>query len=144
MANVVTLGLASIEFGASANALASLGLTYQDSCSVSQDDPETTSFYAEEEDDPIEITERPGAIRASFQVMDPTAALAAKAGTSEEGVLKITPKKGLSITFNRAKISYKLDGQYGRGGLFLVTVNAIALKPTTGNKITVAAVANNG
>ncbi len=135
MANVVTLGLASITFAGS-----SLGLTYQDSCIVSQDDPETTEFYAEEEDEPIEITQRPGAIRANFQVMDPTATLAAKAGTSEEGVLVITPKKGLAITFNRAKVSYKLDGQYGRGGLFLISVSAIALKPTTGNKITVAAV----
>lgn len=139
MSNVVTLGLASITFGGT-----SLGLTYQDSCTVSQDDPETTEFYAEEEDDPIEITERPGAIRANFQVMDPTAALAAKAGTSEEGVLVITPKKGLAITFNRAKLTYKLDGQYGRGGLFLVSVSAIALKPQTGNKITVAAVQQSG
>lgn len=139
MSNVVTLGLASITFGGTP-----LGLTYQDSCAVSQDDPETTEFYAEEEDDPIEITERPGAIRANFQVMDPTAALAAKAGTSEEGVLVITPKKGLAITFNRAKVTYKLDGQYGRGGLFLVSVSAIALKPQTGNKITVAAVQQSG
>jgi hypothetical protein len=76
--------------------------------------------------------------------MDPTAALAAKAGTSEEGVLVITPKKGLAITFNRAKVTYKLDGQYGRGGLFLVSVSAIALKPETGNKITVAAVQQSG
>ena len=136
----VTLGLAEIKFGATAEAAKSLGLTYQDSCTVSQDDPETTEFYAEEEDDPIEITERPGAIRATFQVMDPTAELAQKAGTSEEGVLTIKPKKGLQITFNRAKISYKLDGQYGRGGLFLITVNAVALKPATGNKITVSAV----
>lgn len=140
MANTVTLGLAEIKFGATAQEAASLGLTYQDSCTVSQDDPETTEFYAEEEDDPIEITERPGAIRATFQIMDPTAALAQKAGTIEEGVLIIKPKKGLQITFNRAKISYKLDGQYGRGGLFLITVNAVALKPATGNKITVAAV----
>lgn len=142
MANTVTLGLAEIKFGATAQAATSLGLTYQDSCTVSQDDPETTEFYAEEEDDPIEITERPGAIRATFQIMDPTAALAQKAGTSEEGVLTIKPKKGLQITFNRAKVSYKLDGQYGRGGLFLITVNAVALKPETGNKITVAAVSN--
>lgn len=141
MANVVTLGLASIQFGASASALASLGLTYQDSCQVSQDDPETQEFYAEEEDDPIEITERAGAIRANFSVMDPTATLAAKAGTTEEGVLVITPKKGLKITFNRAKISYKLNGQYGRGGLMLVDISAVALKPTSGNKITVEAVA---
>lgn len=140
MSKVVTLGLASIKFGASASSLAALGLTYQDSCTVSQDDPETTEFYAEEEDDPIEITERPGAIRCNFQIMDPTAALAQKAGTSEEGVLEITPKKGLKLTFNRAKVSYKLDGQYGRGGLFLVNVSAVALKPATGNKITVAAV----
>lgn len=136
MANVVTLGLASITFAGNA-----LGLTYQDSCQVSQDDPETQEFYAEEEDDPIEITERAGAIRATFSVMDPTAALAAKAGTTEEGVLVITPKKGLKITFNRAKVSYKLNGQYGRGGLMLVDISAVALKPTTGNKITVEAVA---
>lgn len=134
------MGLASIKFGAAAGSLASLGLTYQDSCTVSQDDPETTEFYAEEEDDPIEIIQRPGAIRATFQVMDPDATLAAKAGTSEEGILEITPKKGLKLTFNRAKVSYKLDGQYGRGGLFLVNVSAIALKPASGNKITVAAV----
>ncbi len=142
MSNVVTLGLSSIKFGAAAESLATLGLTYQDSCTVSQDDPETTEFYAEEEDDPIEIMERPGAIRAFFQIMDPTAALAQKAGTSEEGILEITPKKGLKITFNRAKLSYKLGGQYGRGGLFLITCTAVALKPSSGNKITVAAVAS--
>ena len=140
MSRVVTLGLASIKFGSAAGSLATLGLTYQDSCTVSQDAPETTEFYAEEEDDPIEIIQRAGAIRANFQVMDPDATLAAKAGTSEEGILEITPKKGLKLTFNRAKVSYKLDGQYGRGGLFLVNVSAIALKPASGNKITVAAV----
>lgn len=141
MSNVVTLGLASVKFGAAAGSLATLGLTYQDSCTVSQDDPQTTEFYAEEEDDPIEIIERAGVIRANFSVMDPDATLAAKAGTTEEGILEITPKKGLKITFNRAKVSYKLNGQYGRGGLMLVDVSAVALKPASGDKITVAAVA---
>lgn len=135
MANVVTLGLASITFNGKP-----LGLTYQDSCTVSQDDPESTEFYAEEEDDPIEIIEKPGAIRAQWQVMDPTPDLVTKAGTSEEGPLVITPKKGLAVTFNRAKVSYKLDGQYGRGGLFLMGISAVALKPETGNKLTVTPV----
>jgi len=134
MANIVTLGLSKITFEGE-----QLGLTYQDTCQVTQDDPETTEFYAEEEDDPIEIIERPGAIKCTFSVMDPTATLAAKAGSSEEGVLVITPKKGLQITFNRARVTYKLDGQYGRGGLMLVNVTATALLPTDGTtkKITV-------
>ena len=135
MSKVVTLGLKSITFNGSA-----LGLTYQDSCTVSQDDPETTEFYAEEEEDPIEITTKAGAIKCTFQVMDPDADLVKKAGTSEEGPLVITPKKGIAITFNRAKVTYKLSGQYGRGGLFLMEVSAIALKPASGDKITAAAV----
>ena len=53
-----TIGLSKIEVGAIAEDggmtryLRVLGYTYQDPCTMTQEDPETTDHYAEEVDDP--------------------------------------------------------------------------------------------
>lgn len=47
------------------------GLTYEDTCKMSQEDPETTEFYAEEEDDPVETIEKQGKITFTFSIMNP-------------------------------------------------------------------------
>lgn len=63
---VYTIGLAKIEVGDMAaggdmgTSLASLGYTYQDTCRMTQEDPETTDHYAEEVDDPVVSISRGG------------------------------------------------------------------------------------
>ena len=37
---------------------------------MSQEDPEVTEFYAEEEDDPVETVEKQGKITFSFSIMN--------------------------------------------------------------------------
>lgn len=74
MATLVTLGLSKIlgkqgeptklEFVETDYKV--FGLTYEDTCKMSQEDPETTEFYAEEEDDPVETIEKQGKITFTF------------------------------------------------------------------------------
>lgn len=61
-----TIGLSKIEVGAIAEdggmgeTLDVLGYTYQDTCTMTQEDPETTDHYAEEVDDPVISISRGG------------------------------------------------------------------------------------
>lgn len=79
MANLVTLGLSKIlgkqgeptKLDFAETGYTAFGLTYEDTCKMSQEDPETTEFYAEEEDDPVETIEKQGKITFTFSIMNP-------------------------------------------------------------------------
>ena len=66
MATLVTLGLSKIlgkvgeptALNFTETGYTAFGLTYEDTCKMSQEDPEVTEFYAEEEDDPVETVEK--------------------------------------------------------------------------------------
>jgi len=156
---VVTLGLAKIEVGAIAGDggmgtdLATLGYTYQDSCTMTQDDPEETEHYAEEVDDPIVVKRRKGKTTFAFQIMDPDVdtLVAVLGGTKTttgeapdevdtwnapdkvptiEKSLRITPEEGLQIDIPRGSITAKINGTFSKTGIFLIDVSVTPLKPT--------------
>ena len=154
MATLVTLGLSKI-LGKTGEPSAcdfaetgytAFGLTYQDTCQMSQEDPETTEFYAEEEDDPIEISEKQGKITFSFSIMNPELTTLSRLfggtvssdiyahpdtiGNVEESLI-IVPKKGLKFQIPRAKLVSKINGEFSKKGIFLIEVTATVLKPAT-------------
>ena len=50
-----------------------LGYTYQDTCTLSEEDPETNEFYAEEVDDPIFVSDpKDGKITLTFSIPNPS------------------------------------------------------------------------
>ena len=149
MATLVTLGLSEIlgktgepaagdfaETGYSA-----FGLTYEDTCKMSQDDPETTEFYAEEEDDPVESIDKQGKITFTTltrlfggTVASDVYAYPDTVSTVEESVI-IKPRKGLKFQVPRMKLVSKINGEFSKKGLLLIEVTGTVLKPqTTGLK----------
>ena len=158
MATLVTLGLSEI-LGKNSEPSAgdfqetgysNFGLTYEDTCKMSQDDPETTEFYAEEEDDPVESIEKQGKITFAFSIMNPDLTTLTRlfGGTVasdvyaypdtvsmvEESVI-IKPRKGLMFQVPRMKLVSKINGEFSKKGLLLIEVTGTVLKPqTTGLK----------
>lgn len=126
------------------------GLTYQDTAKMNEEDGEETEFYAEEEDDPIEVITKAGKVTFDFSIMDPTLEVLkrlfggeiaadiwaypdAKADVEES--LIIIPKKGIKFQVPRAKIKAKFNGEFSKKGLLLLEVTATVMKPqTTGLK----------
>ena len=154
MATLVTLGLSKIlgkvgeptvgNFNEEGYSV--FGLTYEDTCTMSQDAPETTEFYAEEEDDPVEITEKQGKITFAFSIMNPELetlkrlfggeiasdvyAYPDAVNTVEESVI-ILPRKGLKFQVPRMKLTAKINGEFSKKGLLLIEVTGTVLKPNT-------------
>lgn len=148
---LITIGLASIKVadiladGATGTTFAALGYTYENTCKFSEADPETTSFYAEEVDDAIDTSEKPGETKLNFSIANPDVdTLVAVFGGTKVGnawhapdtkptiekSIEITPKKGLKFTICRAKMTAKLNADFSRKGLFLVEVSCTILQPT--------------
>ena len=171
MATLVTLRLCQIEGKNSEPSAAdfqetgysNFGLTYEDTCKMSQDDPETTEFYAEEEDDPVESIEKQGKITFAFSIMNPDLTTLTRlfggtvasniyaypdtVATVEESVI-IKPKKGLKFQVPRMKLVSKINGEFSKKGLLLIEVTGTVMKPnTTGLKklyVTQVAASNSG
>ena len=152
MATLVTLGLSKILGKAGEPTTADFaetgytpyGLTYEDTCKFSQDDPTENEFNAEEEDDPVEIYSVPGKTTFTFSIMNPDLALLSRlfggtvasdvwaypdaVGSVEESVI-IVPKKGLKFLVPRMKLVAKINGEFSKKGLLLVEVTGTVLKP---------------
>jgi hypothetical protein len=150
-----TIGLASIEVGDIAadggmgQSLAQLGLTYQDTCKMTTEDPETTDFYAEEVDDPVFSMSRAGKTTFAFSIMNPELVTLQKlmggtiTGTGDaakwsppdtmpiiEQSVRITPQQGLKYEIPRLKIVAKVNAEFSKKALLLVEVVGTVLKPT--------------
>ena len=154
MATLVTLGLSEILGKAGEPAAgdfaetgyAAFGLTYEDTCTMSQEDPETNEFYAEEEDDPVEISEKQGKILFNFSIMNPELTTLTRlfggtvanniyaypdaVSSIEESVI-IKPRKGLKFQVPRMKLVSKINGEFSKKGLLLIEVQGTVLKPAT-------------
>jgi hypothetical protein len=155
MADVYTLGLAKIEIGNIAEdggmgtTLAAWGQTLQGTCNITQDDPETNEFFAEELDDPVVSISKRGKTTLAFSIMNPDlAALANTLGGTVTGEapnqkwnapngiptieksVKVTPQQGHIWEFPRMKISAKINGSFSRENLFVIEVTGTALTPT--------------
>lgn len=152
---LVTLGLSKIEVGAigldgaMGTTLATLGLTYQDTCKMTQDDPEMTEHYAEEQDDPVVSTARGGKTAFNFSIMDadlqvlktllggdisgtgPTEKWTApvKLPIIEKSVV-ITPEQGLQFEIPRMRLVSKINAEFSKKGIMLIEVAGTVLTPT--------------
>lgn len=154
MATLVTLGLSKILGKAGEpskldfveTGYTPFGLTYEDTCKMSQEDPEPTDFYAEEEDDPIETIYKQGKTTFTFSIMNPDLTTLKRlfggeiatdiwsypdtVNTVEESVI-ILPKKGLKFQIPRMKLISKINGDFSKKGLLLIEVTGTVMKPET-------------
>lgn len=153
--SVVTLGLTKIEVGAIAadgdmgTSLNTLGYTYQDTCKMTQDDPETTEHYAEEVDDPIVSSSRAGKTKFAFSIMDADLTVlqtllggeTTGAGNAQkwsapdkllviEKSVRITPEQGLKFEVPRMKLVSKINAEFSKKGILLIDVTGMVLQPT--------------
>jgi hypothetical protein len=160
METVYTIGLSKIEVGNIAgdggmgNALAQLGYTNKDSCSLTQEDPEKTDFFAEEVDDAVVSISRGGKTTFNFAVMSPDVNVLASllGGTVVAGgggdpdvwnapdsipviekSVRITPNQGLVFEIPRMNIVAKINGQFSKSNVFVVEVTGTVLQPTKAN-----------
>lgn len=152
----VTLGLSAIlakdeELKAASDAFkedsyTAYGLTYEDTCNMSQEDGETTEFYAEEEDEAIDEITKQGKTTFNFSLMDPTLDSLKRLFGGEitekiwgypdtvaevEASIIIKPRKGLSFHISRGKVKAKFNGQFSKKGLMLLEISVTVMKPTT-------------
>jgi hypothetical protein len=155
MADVYTLGLAKIEVGDIAadggmgTTLAILGQTLQGTCNITQDDPETNEFFAEELDDAVVSISKRGKTTIAFSIMNPDTTVLQKtlggtvSGTGDaakwsapksmpviEKSVKITPQQGLVWEFPRVQITGKINGSFSRDNVFVIEVTGTVLQPT--------------
>lgn len=157
-----TIGLSKIEVGAIAEdsgmgeTLDVLGYTYQDTCKMTQEDPETTDHYAEEVDDPVISISRGGKTNFNFSIMNPSVTVLADllggVGTPGTGStpdkweapdkipvveksVRITPEQGLKFEIPRMKLVSKINATFSKSGILLIEVAGTVLQPTkTGTK----------
>jgi hypothetical protein len=152
--DVYTLGLSKIEIGDikedgdMGETLTVWGQTLQGTCNVSQEDPETNDFYAEELDDPAVSISRRGKTTLAFSIMNPDLEVLQKSfgGTITgegsaakwnapaqlaviEKSVRVTPQMGLIWQFPRMKINAKINGQFSRENIFAIEVSGLALQP---------------
>ena len=148
---VVTLGLSKIEVGdigadgGMGTSLSTLGLTYQDTCTMTQDDAETTEHYAEELDDPVVSISKAGKTNFAFSIMNADVDTLVKLlggkknGTSWEAPatlptieksVRITPQQGLKFEIPRMKLVAKINATFSKSGILLLEVTGTVLAPT--------------
>lgn len=160
---IYTLGLSKIEVGAIASDggmaadadLATLGYTYQDTCKMTQEEPETTEHYAEEVDDPVVSTSRGGKTLFDYSIMNPSVLVMADllGGTGTEGngettqdkweapdklpvvekSVRITPEQGLKFDIPRMKLVSKINADFSKKGILLIEVSGTVMQPTKAN-----------
>jgi hypothetical protein len=155
MSEIRSIGLAHIKLGAIANdggmgqSLSILGVTYQDTADLTQEDPEITNIMSEENDEPEEVIEVKGAKKLKFSIMnfDPDVMVRVLGGTSTgsapnkiwsapiaadpiELSIDILTKRNVSILIPRAKITAKLNMQFRKKGVTLIDIVATILTPT--------------
>lgn len=148
MASIATFGLSKIEvkkMSEEEESYKTLGMTYQDSCTLTQNDPEVVDHYAEESDVPVVSRSKGGKVILAFSVMDADVDTLTElmGGTKDETTgawnapdaapnmelsIRVTPKAGLQIEIPRASVVAKLNGGFSRSSIFLVSVTATVLK----------------
>lgn len=154
---IYTLGLSKIEVGAIAadggmgTTLDTLGYTYQDTCKMTQEDPETTDHYAEEVDDPVVSTSRGGKTNFNFSLMNPSVVVMADllGGKATEGTgstqdkweapdkiptveksVRITPEQGLKFEIPRMKLVSKINADFSKKGILLIEIAGQVMQPS--------------
>lgn len=153
---VYTIGLSKIEVGPIAadggmgDELEVLGYTHQDTCTMTQEDPETTDHYAEEVDDPVVSVSRGGKTNFAFSIMNPSVKVLEEllGGTATEGAegqpdtweapdkmpvversVKISPEQGLAFEIPRLRMTSKINAQFSKSGILLIEVAGTVMQP---------------
>lgn len=157
MANVTALGLSKIEVaeidsatGLFTGDFTTLGKTYENTCNLTEEDPEETEFYCEEEDDPQETISKRGKTTLNFSIMNANAKAMSeifggtyteKTGATpafweapdqlveKEKYVRITPRIGGVLEIRRLKMRAKINAEYSKQGLFLVEVTGTVMTP---------------
>lgn len=147
-----------------ANAMVQVGYTNEGSSTFDQAEPETTSFYAEEIDQPVDESSKLGEITYTFELMNPdidsikelfggnisysTGAVAGEvdddavigvSGTFQkiEKSVYLEPKQGFKhIVIPRASVKARFNGAMQKSGLFMITVVVTPLPLTLANGTT--------
>ena len=147
MAKVTALGLSKIEVadidpatGLAKGEYSTLGKTYENTCKLTEDDPEETEFYCEEEDDPQETISKRGKTKLAFSTIF-GGTYTEKTGEAPafwespdqlvevEKYVKITPRIGGVVEIRRLKMRAKVNADYSKKGLFLVEVSGTVMTP---------------
>lgn len=152
MAEIRSFGLDYIKVGAVEQfvAMAILGVTYQDTADMVQDDDDETEHYSEENDDPELVLTTIGVKTLKWTIMDVapdtlvkvlggsvvTADLkdtwnAPATSVNIEKAIEVKTKDGTVIRIARAKITAKVNFQFRKKGILVVAVTARVLKPST-------------
>lgn len=150
-----SIGLLSIEIGDIAGdggmgtSLAALGVTVQDSCELSQNEPEITEINSEENDEPEEIIagKTTKTFKWSIMNVEPDALVAVLGGSVTgtapneawesprateiiEKSIRIKTKSGETIDIPRARIVSKLAWKFSKKDVNKVDITAYVLVPT--------------
>lgn len=158
MAERRAIGLEYIKIGAiegdgsMSTSLAALGVTYQDTAELVQDDPDTTEIYSEENTDPEEEMVEVGAKKMNWSIMnyDPDEMVKVLGGTATgtepnktwnapttavaiEKSIEFKTTNGMITQIPRAKITAKLNWQMRKKGVALIDIAATVLTPADGS-----------
>lgn len=156
MAEIRAYGLEYIKIGdpvagGMGTTLAALGVTYENTAELVQDDDEVTDIMSEENVDPEESFVVAGAKRMNWSIMnyDPDEVVKVLGGTATgtapnkswnsptsavniEKSIEFKTKNGQVVKIARAKISAKLNWQIRKNGVALIDISAKILVPTDG------------
>lgn len=155
MAELLSIGLESLKIGAIAGdggmgtTLAALGNTYENTCSMVQEDAESTEFFAEEVDDPVYVISKKGKTILEWAIMDWTPSVIVQVlggtvtGTGAAAVWKapsdipeversieLVTKTDVQIDLPRVKLEGRLDSSFTRNEPALVRIRGTILTPT--------------
>lgn len=148
-----TLGLSKIEIGDIAtdggmgSTLAEMGYTREGSCSLTQEDPEITDYFAEEVDTPVITIAKEGKFTFAWSIMNPSVSVLADlmggTATAEtdtweapsgavtiEKSVKITPKQGFIFDIPRMSIVAKWNAPLSKTDIVAIECTGTVLEPT--------------
>ncbi len=146
MATLFTYGLSEVQFNGT-----KVGMTYKDSCKMTQDAPDITEHFEEGHTSPAVLEETKKTPKLEFSIMNPDAQfLQTHLGgtydsttktwsfdgteTVTEGKWDVITKKGLDFTINRGKANATIDFDISDKGLLLVKFVVTPLQPTEAGK----------
>ncbi len=151
----ITIGLKSLKIGDIESdggmglSLAAVGNTFESTAILSQEEGETTDFFVEETDDPVESLSVKGATTLEWAILDMTPDTLVKvmggtvSGTGDQAVwsgpadipeieqsIELISKKNIKYEITRARIQARLDVNFSKKEAGLVRIKAKVLTPT--------------
>ena len=153
---VTALGLTKIEVAnigsdGAPGEYATLGKTYEGTCNMVDEDPTTTEFYCEEEDEPVVSIAKKGKTTINWSIMNAdantmkkifggkvTPAVPGVSGAiweapakmeAKELAVRLTPFIGCTFEIARSSVIAKINGNFGKNDIFLVDMILTVLAP---------------